>query len=361
MMPRGTLLAAIVMPPGRKIPKASEVNLLGRLAGRIARAIITVIALIGAAWAFGAVWYDAPFGTRNAFAAAILGALFALVLIFVRPLRKKLGTLALLFGVVLAWWLTIKPSSNREWQPDVAQRAWADINGDQVTLHNIRNCEYRTEADYTPRWETRVLHLSQMTGVDLAINYWGSPWIAHPIASFQFADSLPVAMSIETRKAIGQSYSALRGFYRQYELIYIPADERDVIRLRSNYRGEEVYLYHTIVSAERARAIFLEYLKHLNELYERPEFYNAVTDNCTTNIRAANIAAEHGKTPPWNWRVLLNGKMDELLYARGFIDRSLPFAQLKARSLVNARAKAAGASPDFSQLIRVGLPNAMKP
>jgi hypothetical protein len=195
-----------------------------------------------------------------------------------------------------------------------------------------------------------------MTGVDLAINYWGSPWIAHPIASFQFADSMPLAFSIEARKSIGQSYSALRGFFRQYELIYIPADERDIIRVRTNYRGEQVYLYHARVSPEHARGIFLQYLKHLNRLHAKAEFYNAVTDNCTTNIRAATIAAEHGKVPPWNWRVLLNGKMDELLYARGFIDPSLPFAELKARSLINARAKAADASPDFSDQIRSGIP-----
>ena len=323
--------------------------------------IVLLTAIIAVAWAFGAVWFDAPFGNANKVVAGLLAMASALALAFVRPFWRKVGAVALLFGGVLVWWLTIKPTEDRAWQPDVARRAWADVGNDEISLHNVRNFEYRSETDYTPRWETRVVHLSALTGIDLAINFWGSPWIAHPIASFRFADSLPVAMSIETRKAIGQSYSALRGFYRQYELIYIPADERDVIRLRTNYRGEEVYLYHTTVSAERARAIFLEYLKQLNGLHERPDFYNAVTDNCTTNIRAANIAAEHGKVPPWNWRVLLNGKMDELLYARGFIDRSLPLAELKARSLINARAKAAGASPDFSQLIRVGLPNAMQP
>jgi hypothetical protein len=172
---------------------------------------------------------------------------------------------------------------------------------------------------------------------------------------------VPLAFSIETRKTIGQSYSALRGFFRQYELIYIPADERDVIRLRTNYRDEQVYLYHIRVSPEHARGIFLQYLKHLNDLHDKAEFYNAVTDNCTTNIRAANIAAERGKVAPWNWRVLLNGKMDELLYARGFIDTSLPLADLKARSHINAHAKAAGDSPDFSQLIRIGLPDGMPP
>lgn len=315
-----------------------------------------VIGLVATAWAVGAIYFDLPIAWLRLPLAVIYGVAMLAALIFVKGRARVMGLVAFGFVVVLAWWLTIRPTEDRAWQPDVARRAWADVHGAEITLHNVRNCEYRTEADYTPRWESRVLHLSKLSGVDLAITYWGSPWIAHPIASFQFKDSLPLAISIETRKAAGQSYSALRGFYRQYELIFIPADERDVLRLRTNYRGEEVYLYHTTVSAERARAIFLEYLKHLNQLHERPEFYNAVTDNCTTNIRVANIDAGGAKAPPWNWRILLNGKGDALLYQRGVIDRRYPFSELKARSLINPRAKAAGASPEFSELIRVGLP-----
>lgn len=315
------------------------------------------ICLIATAWASGALLFDLPIVWLRAPLALIYATAMLVTLNFLKARARAFGILAVGFLVVLLWWLTIKSAADRAWQPDVARRAWAEIQGDEVTLHDVRNCEYRSETDYTPRWETRVAHLSKIEGVDLAITYWGSPWIAHPIATFQFADSLPIAISIETRKAIGQSYSALRGFYRQYELIYIPADERDVIRLRTNYRGEEVYLYRTTASAERARGIFLEYLNRLNRLHGKPEFYNAVTDNCTTNIRAANIAAESGKAAPWNWRVLLNGKSDELLYERGSIDRRLPFTELKALSLINQRAKAADTSSDFSRLIRVGLPS----
>ena len=310
-------------------------------------------------WAAGALYFDLPIAWLRAPLALIYGMAMLAAPFFVKGRWRAMGVIAVGFVAVLAWWLTIKPAEDRAWQPDVARRAWANIQGDEITLHDVRNCEYRTETDYTARWETRVVHLSKLTGVDLAIAYWGSPWIAHPIASFQFSDSLPLAISIETRKVIGQSYSVLAAFYRQYELIYIPADERDVIRLRTNYRNEEVYLYRIKMSPEHARGIFLEYLQHLNQLHAKAEFYNAVIDNCTTNIRAANIAAEPGRAPPWNWRVLLNGKMDELFYARGIIDRNLPLAGLKARSLINARAQAAGASADFSQLIRVGLPDAM--
>jgi len=313
--------------------------------------------LLATAWAAGALYFDLPIARLRAPLALIYALAMLSALLSIKGRWRAMGVVAAGFAVVLAWWFTIKPTEDRVWQPDVARRAWAEINGDEITLHNVRNCEYRTETDYTPRWETRVVQLSKLSGVDLAITYWGSPWIAHPIASFQFSDSLPIAISIETRKAIGQDYSTLRGFYRQYDLAYIPADERDVLRLRTNYRhGEDVYLYHTTASAERARAIFLEYLKRLNRLHEHPEFYNAITDNCTTNIRVANLDAAGGKAQPWDWRILLNGKGDELLYQRGVIDRSLPFAELKALSLINPRAKAAEASPNFSELIRIGLP-----
>jgi hypothetical protein len=360
MASRRTLLSAIVIPSAGKIGGIAHVSWpkrLGRLLGLLA---VGVVAIICAAWAFGAVWFDAPFGNGNKLVAALVGIAFVIVLVFVRPFWRKLGVFVVVFAGVLLWWLTIAPASDRDWQPDVAQRAWADVNGDEVTLHNVRNCEYRSETDYTPRWETRVLHLSQMTGVDLAINYWGSPWIAHPIASFQFTDASPVCFSIETRKKIGQTYSAVGGLYRQFELIYIVADERDVIRVRTNYRkGEDVYLYHTTISPAQARQRLFEYVHSLNAMRDKPRWYNAITTNCTTSIRTQHPP---GERMPWDWRILLNGKGDELMYEHHLIvTGGLPFAQLKARSLINARAKAAGDSPDFSQLIRVGLPNAMRP
>jgi hypothetical protein len=190
--------------------------------------------------------------------------------------------------------------------------------------------------------------------MDVAINYWGSPWIAHPIVSFQFADAFPLCFSIETRKTIGQKYSTLEGFYRRYTLIYVVADERDCIRLRTNYRREDVYLYHTLATPAQARQRFREYINTINVLHENPRWYNAVTSNCTTSIRtqrAANLRA------PWDWRILLNGKADEMLYQdHAIATGGLPFAELKQRSLIDQRARAADDDPDFSRLIREGLP-----
>jgi Domain of unknown function (DUF4105) len=319
----------------------------------IAWALAWIGAVLCAAWAFGALYYDFP---QSGWLAAIVLLLVLLaVSIFLRGKLLKLATVFGAVAVVAVWWLTLKPSNDRAWQPDVAQTAWAEINGDEVTVHNVRNCEYRTETDFTPYWETRTVRLSQITGMDLAIMYWGSPWMAHPIVSFRFADALPLCFSIETRKAIGQSYSAVRGLYRQYTLIYIVADERDSIRVRSNYRrGEDVYFYHTLATPAQARERFLEYLKTVNTLHHQPRWYNALTSNCTTNIRTQRSVDERA---PWDWRMLVNGKADEMLYQHHAIATGgLSFSELKQRSLINERARAADNDPDFSRAIREELP-----
>jgi len=329
-----------------------------RKALRLAVVVLaTLVGLIVTAWAAGALYFDLPIAWLRAPLALIYGLAMLGALFFVKGRWRALGVVAAGFIVVLAWWCTIKPSNEGNWQPDVAQLAWADVNGDEVTLHNVRNCDYRTETDYDARWETRTVRISQITGADLAINYWGSPWIAHPIVSFQFADAAPLCFSIETRKQAGQSYSAIRGLYRQFGLIYVVADERDVIRLRTNYRhGEDIYIYRTTMTPAQARERFQEYLRSLNLMRYHPRWYNAITTNCTTSIRDQHPP---GERIPWDWRLLLNGKADELMFERHtIVTAGLPFSELKARSLIDARAKDADASADFSRLIRVGLPEA---
>ena len=331
--------------------------MIRRMLRTIAWMPVWLIALSCAAWAFGALHYDFPVAKTVVawvFAVAIVAAI-----VFLRGAAKKLGAVFVAFGLVLGWWLTLKPSNNGNWQPDVAQLAWADINGDEFTFHNVRNCDYRTATDYTAHWDTRTVRLSQITGIDLAIDYWGSPWIAHPIVSFQFADAPPLCFSIETRKTVGQTYSTIGGLYRQYALIYLVSDERDVIRLRTNYRNEDIYFYRLTAPPARVRERFLEYVRSLNALRTKPRWYNAITTNCTTSIRSQHPSKER---IPWDWRILLNGKGDELLYRDGgLMTGGLPFAELKARSLIDTRARAANDSPDFSQLIRVGLPVRAQP
>jgi len=329
---------------------------------RVARAlgwtVGWLIALGCAIWAVAAIYHDFP--AINVFAAWAFGVAVLGAIIFMRGMRWKLGATFFGCGLVLAWWLTLKPSNSRSWQPDVDQEPWAVVNGDSVTLHNVRNSHYRTEADYTPHWETRTVRLSQLTGIDLAVNYWGSPWMAHPIASFQFADAPALCFSIEARKEIGEGYSAIGGFFRQYELIYVVADERDVIRVRTNFRqGEDVFLYRTTATPAQARERFMDYIAALNQLHDQPRWYNAATTNCTTSIRTQRAAA---RRPPWDWRILFNGKADELMFERGaLISGGLSFVELKTRSLINPAAKVADSAPDFSRLIRIGLPGFENP
>ena len=323
-------------------------RLLRILAGSLTWLIVTGCT----AWSAGAIYFDFPCSALRGAACLILCIIYLAAAIFVRNRWGKIGAMGAIFAIVLAWWLTLQPSNERAWQPDMDRTAWAEIKGDEVTLHNVRNCDYRTETDYTPRWETRIVHLSQIVGVDLAVNYWGSPWMAHPIVSFQFADSLPVCFSIETRKENGESYSPLGGLYRQFELIYITADERDAIRLRTNFRkGEDVYLYHTTKSAEAGRAQFREYLTALNYLHEHPVWYNALTTNCTTAIR---LQRDPAKRSPWDWRMLVNGKGDEMLFERQALETyGLTFQELKYRSRINTIAQKLDAGEDFSRQLRM--------
>lgn len=327
-----------------------------RLARALALGLFWLVLVAINIWAVAALFFDLPPGWQLAGAGLYLAILLAA---FVITRRLRIVAVAALGGfvAVLSWWLTLMPSDTRNWQPDVDRTAWAEIASDEITVHNVRNIDYRTETDFTPQWQTRHYNLAQLQALDLAITFWGSPWIAHPILSFQFADGQHLAISVETRKEVGESYSSIRGFFRQYELIYVLADERDLIRLRTNYRkGEEVYLYRTTVGPAAARAMLLDYLKGVNELHERPVFYNALTSNCTTNIRI-HAAAATGRLSAWNWRLLLNGKGDEYAYERGLIvSDGLPFDELKRRAHINDAARAADQSLEFSTLIRAGRP-----
>ena len=279
------------------------------------------------------------------------------VLAILLTLRRRLWAAAFCFAgfcVVLTWWLSLKPSNDGDWQADTDRVAWAEINGDRVTIHNLRNCDYRTKTDYSNCWSDRTVYLSQLRYADLFFTTWGPKYIGHPIVSFQFGDNDHVAFSIEARYKVGQSYSAVLGFFRQYELIFLAADERDVIRLRTNYRkDEQVFLYRTTLSPERTREIFLIYIDYLNKLRDHPEWYNALTRNCTTTLDG-QIAADMKDPQPWNYQLLLNGTLDELLYNRGrLVTGGFPFPELKQREHINSAAQAANQSPDFSELIRV--------
>ncbi|MFP5258914.1 MAG: DUF4105 domain-containing protein, partial [Acidobacteriota bacterium] len=254
------------------------------------------------------------------------------------------------------WWSTIAPTNDRDWQPDVAVLPYAEVNGEAVTVRNVRNFDYRSETDFTPRYFDKTYDLDRLDSVDLIAVYWMGEAIAHVMLSFGFAGQDYLCFSIETRKARGQDYSSIRGFFKQYEIIYVVADERDLIRLRTDYRRppEEVYLYRTRLTPVAARKLFLEYVKAINGLRGTPEFYNTLTTNCTTNI-VRHIQA-FGGAARYNWKILFSGYAPLYAYEQGRLDDRLPFAELKARSQVNRAASQAGDAPDFSRRIRAGLP-----
>jgi hypothetical protein len=261
------------------------------------------------------------------------------------------------FLLLVAWWSTIPARQDRDWAPEYARLAYATIKGDLVTIHYIRNFDYRTETDFTPRYYDKTFDLRQLDSVDLMASYWMGDAIAHTIVSFGFSGKDFLAISIETRRERDESYSSIAGFFKQYELFYVVADERDLIRLRTNYRKdppEAVYLYRTVASPANARRIFLDYIREINSLAEKPEFYNTLTTNCTTSI-LTHTRVNPGHLP-LSWKVLLSGYVPEYLYEHRRIDTSLSFAKLRQVSHINAAAEAADKAPDFSQRIRAGLP-----
>jgi hypothetical protein len=315
-----------------------------------------VIAIAGS-WGVLALAFSGPLSeTVRTSLAALFGVVSLMVVIGLGFPHVRWGALAAylaLFALLMVWWRGITPSNERDWLTDVAVLPYAEIEGDVVTVRNIRNFDYRSETDYTPAYYDKRFDLRKLEGVDLVAVYWMGPAIAHIFASFAFAGGDHLAISIETRKEKGESYSTLKGFFRQYELYYVVADERDVIRLRTNYRNdppEDVYVYRVQGPLENVRRVFLEYMSQINKLKDHPEFYNTLTTNCTTGIWMHTLVnPEH---LPFSWKILASGYVPEYTYDAGRLDTSLPFSELQRRAHTNARAKAADGAADFSRLIR---------
>lgn len=300
-------------------------------------------------WALAALYVDA--GAWFPLALLVLAAGAVIVL------RSARGTaIVVLAGcaAVLAWWLTLPPSNDRNWRPEVARMPSADIDGSKITVSNVRNFNYRADEDFDENWETRKLDLDLLVGADLFLNFWGPEHIAHTITSWRFADGSHIAISIETRKEGHEEYSATKGFFRQFEIYYVVGDERDLVKVRTDHRGEDVYLYSLGFPLAEARAMLLDYFREINRLAREPRWYNALTHNCTTAIRYHS--KQIGAAGPLDWRMFANGHLPELGYERGVLEQSLPLAQLVEASYISDKAKALPADENFSAAIRQGLP-----
>ena len=337
------------------------------MARTLARAAILALMAIGVValtgWGVAAIYLgDSHTGSPQtvlAGAFGIAGITTILAMGHPRWRGRVMVAFLLLFVVLLLWWSAMKPSNHRDWQSDVAVLADATIDGDRITVHNIRNFDYRSETDFTPAYYDKTFDVSKLEGVDVIASYWMGPAIAHIFLSFSFEGGDHLAISIETRKERGEGYSTVRGFFRQYELYYVVADERDLIRVRTNYRKdppEDVYVYRVNGPAENGRRVFLQYIEKINALKDRPEWYNTLTTNCTTAIwMHTRINPGH---PPLSWKILASGYVPEYLYETGRLDNGLPFAEIRRRAQVNARARAADKAADFSRQIRAGSPEA---
>ncbi|MDG2526303.1 DUF4105 domain-containing protein [Stenotrophomonas sp. HITSZ_GD] len=288
---------------------------------------------VGLVWGLMAAagWYGLRPGRENWALPGLFGAAFAL-----------------LFGI---WW-TLQPRQDRDWADEVARTLDARVQGSRVTLHNVRNFDWHADGSAVPRWDTRSYDLDRLVGADLS--YWMGPLIAHTLVSFEFDDGQRVVFSLEIRKEREESFSALGGFFRQFEATLVAADERDILRVRTNVRGEDLYLYRLAIPPAQLRTLFLGYVRQAQALAAQPRWYNTLDNNCTTVV--FDIARRIDPGLPLDYRLLLSGRFADYAYDHGGLQPGYDMATLRRLGQVTARARAAGDAPDFSTRIRQGVP-----
>jgi hypothetical protein len=315
------------------------------------------LVLIFGLWGLGALWFQLSCGPLLR---ALIGVLWgvltaaALAALWSRGAAPLLLVFALVLAGLLLWWRNLRPSNGRVWADELARMSSGEIHGDQVTLYDVRNFEWRSRTDYTERWETRHYDLRALESVDLITSYWAGPAIAHVLVSFGFSGGGQVVFSVEIRRQRGQPFSEIGGFFKAFNLSIIAADERDVIRLRTNIRGEDDYLYRVRLSAASRRALFCAYIAQANQLLETPRFYNTITVNCTTLVfRMMRHIVGH---LPLDVRLLFSGYLPSYVYAVGGLDRRYTLAELRSWGRITERARHADRSPQFSAAIRAGIP-----
>lgn len=324
--------------------------------------LATSVVVLTGLWGALALWYQLPGGQITKALGILVWSTFAVaVLIGLWHGRAPLGltAFALVFAGLLLWWTQLKPSNDEVWADDVAQMTTGTVNRNTVTLHNVRNFDWRSQTDYTQRWETRSYDLDHLRSVDMIMSYWSMRAIAHMLISFGFDDGSYVVFSVEIRRQKTQKFSEIGGFFKEFELSIVAADERDVIRVRTNIRGEDDYLYQLRMPVAAMRSLFLAYVDEANELANHPRFYNTVTVNCTTLVyQMMNRIVGH---LPLDYRLLLSGYLPEYVYGVGGLNPHYPLSELTARGRITLRAQQADRNPNFSSAIREGLPGVEAP
>ena len=330
-------------------------------ARRILIAFLFAAVLGSAVWAAFALWFQLPLPEVPRIGAIVLFEILAVLTaagLFWRRARHGWIAYALAFAALLLWWGTILPSNDRDFAPDIAHGVTGVLRGNILTLENVRNFGWRSPTDFSENWEERRYDLSELQSADFYLVYFMGPLIAHSMVSFGFKDGRHLMFSIEIRKERGEAFSAIAGFFKRYELVFLAGDERDYLFLRKA-RGEDVRLYRIKLSPEAARALLLQYVREANDLAAHPKFYNTLTGNCTTVI--FSMVRALSPTFPLDWRILLNGFLPSFFYDHGFVDTLMPLDELIRRSSVSDRIKMGLSEVEFGQRLREGLPNPNRP
>lgn len=320
--------------------------------------LITLIMLTSSVWALLAICYQGSGGVPGKvlwcglWLLALCGCAYWLWA--GQPWWYAVAGYVLMFGALLIWWSGIKPSLDRAWADDLAEVTTGEIERNRVRLHNVRNFEWRSTTDYDIRWESRDYDLRRLQSVDMITSFWGLESIAHVLVSFGFSDGEHVAFSVEIRRESHESFSELGGFFKQFELSIIASDERDVVRVRSNVRNEDLWLYRINLSPADARELFRSFVVQANQLAEHPRFYHTVTGNCTTIVFSMMKHIVEGL--PLDYRLLLTGYLPAYVHEVGGMTPGVELEELQRRGRITDKARAAGDDPAFSSLIRRGVP-----
>ena len=319
--------------------------------------LLGIAIALATAWGGLALWIRAPLSQGWKLAVVLAWAICALAA--VAGLAWHAWRPALyLYGAALAgllwWWLRIRPSNDRPWIAEVSRQTHGEVSGDLVTLHNVRNFDWRSRTDFTPHWETRRYALDTLQSVDVALSYWGRPAIAHALVSFGFGTGGQVVFSVEIRRKQGDKFSEIGGFFKQYELSVIASTEEDSLRVRTNVRGEDGYLYRIHMPEGAARKLFLAYVDKANRLVDTPRFYHTLTANCTTIV--FQMARHIVPGLPLDYRQLLSGYLPEYLYQLDALRGAGSAEQYRRLGRYTDRALATHDRAQYSRNIRRGVP-----
>jgi hypothetical protein len=319
--------------------------------------LIAALVAVASAWSALALWYRAP-GARAARAAAsatwLVLAAACLVGLWHGGFAIGLPAFAAAYAGMLIWWIGLSPSNDRDWADDVAQMVRGTVDGERVTLQNVRNFAWRSEIDYAPRWETRSYDLARLITLDMIVSYWSRRTIAHMLISFGFDDGTYVVFSVEIRREKSESFSEIGGFFKEFELCIIAADERDIVRLRTNVRREQTFLFRLNMPVAAMRSLLLAYVEEANTLARVPRFYHTITGNCTTLVW--RMLKRIVQPLPFSYRVLLSGYLPEYLYELGALDRRHTIEELRTLGYISERARRSDQGAGFSRDIREGVP-----